>query len=106
MIGFGHRMPLRCCYGVVTQTGKRKFRSTCAHDPGMSGSAVYVDGEIVGVHTGYNKVTDEAIHTHIGAVLSDMLLKLSREREGETRESSGGADDQVSSEACDAGEEE
>ncbi|CAE8642710.1 unnamed protein product [Polarella glacialis] len=76
MVGFPRRMPLRCMYGVVTEPTANKFRSTCAHEPGMSGAALFVDGELVGIHTGFFQSTDDASHTYVGAILSDISRSL------------------------------
>jgi len=72
MVGFGRNMPLRCMYGIVSGTKRNRFYSTSAHEPGMSGAPLFVDGEFVGIHTGYLESTDEASHTYIGAILSDI----------------------------------
>lgn len=71
-VGFARNMPLRCMYGVVTGTKRNKFYSTSSHEPGLSGAPLFVDGELVGIHTGYLESTDEASGTYIGAILSHL----------------------------------
>jgi len=81
MIGYPRRLSLRCMYGVVTESSGNKFRSSCAHEPGMSGSSLFIDGEFVGIHTGYFESTDDASHTYVGAILSDVMKTLSNNNE-------------------------
>lgn len=91
-VGFARNMPLRCMYGVVTGAKRNKFYSTSAHEPGMSGAPVFVDGEFVGIHTGYFEATDEASNTYIGAILSDIFRGSASSKEMvDEAETSGGA---------------
>eukprot|EP00928_Gymnodinium_smaydae_P062658 TRINITY_DN46475_c0_g1_i1.p1 TRINITY_DN46475_c0_g1~~TRINITY_DN46475_c0_g1_i1.p1 ORF type:complete len:299 (-),score=25.73 TRINITY_DN46475_c0_g1_i1:225-1121(-) len=88
-MGFVRNMPLRCMYGVVSGTRRNKFYSTSAHEPGLSGAPLFVDGELAGIHTGFIDNTDEASHTHIGAILSNVYRESSDSEEAEDAHATG-----------------
>lgn len=76
VVGHGRGSALHSAYGVVSAASRNGFNSTCAHEPGMSGAPVFVDGDLAGLHKGYYKGSDQARHTHLSAIIGHASREL------------------------------